>query len=482
MIGAPSRIAACAGQVSPMQFFSLLSWLDGRPLLDVMETYRQQILTEALFSVRPDGRPQFKRILTGRAKKNGKTADAVMAALYKLLVWVPAGNAGNQCFFVASDLGQANDDLDLAKKIIRCNPILESELNVMRNIVERRDGKGFLQILPAGDAPGLHGKTYLFLVVDELHTQSDYRLLEALELDRTRPDAVQWFASYAAISTQSGIPINDMLRQYHKGTDPRLFVSWFSGSIEEANPSLNGPLGPTLPDIEDAQRSLPSWIFRRLYLNLPGQPDGAAFDAGGIDAAVIPGRIVLPPQLGIKYMAFADLSGGGADDATLAIAHAQDGRAILDLLIDQGPRTNGTFSPENAVTLFSSVLKQYGCTVVIGDRYAAQWPIQAFAKCGIQYRPAQQTRSQLYANLEPLLNSGRIELLDQSKLIGQLIGLVRKGEKIDHSIGQHDDWANAATGVLVSAATLPKTVSKESIEGWIESCSRLSKSRWRPGD
>ncbi|MDX2253207.1 MAG: hypothetical protein NW202_13055 [Nitrospira sp.] len=436
-------------QVDPLEFYRLLKWIDGRPLLDVMEPYRQEIHRTFLYTFRPDGSPLYRRGLNGRAKKNSKTTDAVLAKLYKCLIWKAAGGRGNQGYFVASNLAQANDDLDLCKLIIKRNPMLDAELTVKSNVIERKDGEGFIEILPVGDAAGLHGKTYLFLVVDELHTQRDYRLLEALEIDRTRPDAQQWFASYASLSRASGVPINDMLRQHEKGTDPRLFVSWYSGTIEEANPSLNGPLGPTLDDILDAQRSLPSWIFRRLCQNLPGQPDGAAFDAGKVEEAVVEGRTVLPPQPGVTYRAFCDLSGGGADDATLAIGHVVDGVAVLDLLIDQGQRINGTFSPEETVKKFADVLKQYGCATVVGDRYAAQWPVLAFQKHGITYQSAEQNRSQIYASLEPLINSGQVELLDHPKLFPQLIGLIRKGEKIDHAPGEHDDHCNGAAGALV---------------------------------
>lgn len=438
-------------QVNPIEFYRLLSWIDGRPLLDVMEPYRQTIHRTALSTFRPDGSPQYRRILTGRAKKNSKTTDSVLAGLYKCLIWKASGGRGNQVYCVASDLGQANDDLDLCKLIIRRNPLLDTELTVKSNVIERKDGEGFIEILPAGDAAGLHGKTYLFLVVDELHTQKDYRLLEALEIDRTRPDAQQWFASYAAVSRAAGVPINDILKQHEKGTDPRLFVSWYAGTIEEANPSLNGPLGPTLEDILDAQRSLPSWIFRRLCQNLPGQPDGAAFDAGKVEEAVVAQRTVLSPQPGVTYVAFCDLSGGGADDSTLAIAHWHEGRAVLDLLIDQGQRVNGTFSPEDAVQKFADVLKQYGCTTVTGDRYAGEWPRQAFVKHGVSYFLADLNRSQIYAAFEPLLNSGQVELLDHPKLFPQLIGLMRKGEKIDHTSGEHDDHANSAAGAVLLA-------------------------------
>lgn len=157
-IAKPLIERVCPEQVDPLKFLSLLRWLNGKPLLEVMDKYRLDILREALFSFRPDGSPQFKRTLTGRAKKNSKTTDAVLASLYKLLAWKAAGSAGNQVFFVASDLGQAADDLDLSKKIIRCNPVLADEVIIKSNIIERKDGKGFVEILPAGDAPGLHGK------------------------------------------------------------------------------------------------------------------------------------------------------------------------------------------------------------------------------------------------------------------------------------------------------------------------------------
>ena len=440
-------------QVNPLTFVRHLLWVDGHtPLIDTIEPYRQDIFTTALSTFRVDGHPQYRRVLTGRAKKSFKTTDAVLAALYKLFAWQAAGGKGNQVYFVASDLGQANDDLDLAKKLVRQNPMLADAVLIKSNLIELRDGTGFIEILPAKDAQGLHGKTYLFLVVDELHTQKDYKLLEALELDRTRPDAMQWFASYASMYRHKGVPLVDIQKQHETNADQRLYVSWYSGSIEEACPSLNTPYGPTMEDIEDARRSLPSWIFRRLYLNLPGQPDDAAFDAEKVEDAVVAKRIVLPPERGVLSTAFCDLSGGGGDDATLAIAHETNGVAVLDCLIDQGPRTNGTFSPEETVKKFSDTLKAYGCTSVTGDRYAAQWPIRAFAKYGIDYRPAELNRSQLYAAFEPLLNSGRVELLDHPKLIQQLIGLIRKGEKIDHASGDHDDHANSVAGVLVSAA------------------------------
>jgi hypothetical protein len=76
--------------------------------------------------------------------------------------------------------------------------------------------------------------------------------------------------------------------------------------------------------LDQQRRRLPAHKFRRLHLNLPGAPDGAAFDGDKVMAAIVPGRKRLAPELGVKYCAFVDMSGGSSDDAVLAIAHVDE--------------------------------------------------------------------------------------------------------------------------------------------------------------
>ena len=76
---------------------------------------------------------------------------------------------------------------------------------------------------------------------------------------------------------------------------------------------------------------------------------------------------------------------------------------------------------------------------------------------GIAYEPAAKSKSEAYAELLPLLNSGRAELLDNRSLVGQLCALERKTARggrdtVDHPRGAHDDVVNAAAFALVSAA------------------------------
>jgi hypothetical protein len=77
-------------------------------------------------------------------------------------------------------------------------------------------------------------------------------------------------------------------------------------------------------------------------------------------------------------------------------------------------------------------------------------------------RHAEQTRSELYLSILPLINSGVCELLDVPRLVHQLVALERRTsgsgrDSVDHPRGAHDDCANAAAGALVLAAPQART-------------------------
>jgi hypothetical protein len=60
----------------------------------------------------------------------------------------------------------------------------------------------------------------------------------------------------------------------------------------------------------------------------------------------------------------------------------------------------------------------------------------------------------------PLINSGKVKLLGDKRLVSQLVGLERRTTRggrdaIDHAKGGHDDVANAVAGALLSAVAKP---------------------------
>lgn len=444
--------------ISSLQYFSNLVWIDGRPLLDTMEPYRQDIFTLALDTYRPDGVPVYSMVLAGRGKKNWKSADLVLAALFCLDIREAA--QGNDCFIVANDEDQAGDDLELAKKLVAKNPNLNDDevgLEVLQKEIRRRDGRGSLQILPARDAIGAHGKTGAFVGFDELHGQKTYDLLEALAPDPTRADALTWITSYDTIHNSPGIPLFDFKAIGKAGSDPRMLFSWYSGDFctdpdfadlepeLRANPSIRSwPEGRAY--LDQQRLRLPTHKFRRLHLNLPGAPNGAFLDQGAVLSAIVTGRKTLPPQTGFRYAAFVDMSGGSSDDATLSIAHRHDRRAVVDLVIKQDG--SPPFNPRSAVRKFAAVLKEYGIGQVTGDNYAGETFKRDFEGEGIAYVPSPLSKTDLYEAFEPALNAGEVELPDIPKLQEQLLTLVVRGARIDHQPGDHDDWANAVAGAV----------------------------------
>jgi hypothetical protein len=172
-----------------------------------------------------------------------------------------------------------------------------------------------------------------------------------------------------------------------------------------------------------------------------------------VEDAVVEGRHELPPVKGVNYVAFVDPSGGSADSMTLAIAHAEGERIILDLVRERRP----PFSPDVVTKEFADAIKSYGCSTVRGDRYAGEWPRERFRVHGVEYMTADRVKNDIYRDMLPLINSGRVELLDHVKLINQLCSLERKvsrggKDSIDHPPKAHDDVANAVAGALVHAA------------------------------
>jgi hypothetical protein len=446
-----------AGAPHPLDFFSHLRWLDGRPLLDTIEQYRREIFNEVLYTFEPNGWPRYSLALCGRAQKNFKSADLMLAALYRFLAWPSAQD--NDCFVLANDEGQAADDLALAKKIIACNPVLGREVTPRQKEIVRNDGRGTLQILPARDAVGAHGKTFLFVGFDEIHGYRSHDLFEALAPDPTRHDVLTWITSYAGIRHAPGIPLYDLMQAGKRGDDRHMLFPWYGGDFttdsafsdvapeQRANPSMESWGNPRY--LDQQRKRLPTHKFRRLHLNLPGAPDGAAFSGEHVMAAIVSGRKRMPPEPGVRYVAFVDMSGGSSDDAVLGIAHRSlDSRSVvLDLLMSQTGAP--PFNPRMAVLKFAGLLKEYRISSVTGDAYAGQTFREDFAQHNISYTVAGLPKSDLYDALEPKLNAGEVELLDIAELQEQLLTLVvRPGGKIDHQPGDHDDYANAAAGAI----------------------------------
>jgi hypothetical protein len=194
------------------------------------------------------------------------------------------------------------------------------------------------------------------------------------------------------------------------------------------------------------------------------QDISAFVDRRIIESCVDPNEIERPYKASTRYVtspryvAFVDPSGGSSDSMTLGIGHRDKDSIIVDVVRE----IVAPFDPESATEEFAKVLKSYQITTVTGDRYAGEWPRQAFRKRGIQYEPSEQPKNALYTDLLPKLNSRSIRLLDHPRLINQLAALERRTSRggkdtIDHPPGGHDDVGNVVAGVAACVSNLARS-------------------------
>jgi hypothetical protein len=172
-----------------------------------------------------------------------------------------------------------------------------------------------------------------------------------------------------------------------------------------------------------------------------------------VEQCVVKHRFENVPEPHVKYFAFVDLSGGRNDASCLCISHKEGNVAVLDLLKDFPSPHN----PYLAVGEMVRLLDRWGIRRVTGDAYSAEFAAAAFQDRGVTYRKSEKNKSALYADLLPLLSSGRVELLDHSRMIKQLCQLERRTraggkDTIDHPQGGHDDLINAAAGALLESS------------------------------
>jgi hypothetical protein len=250
------------------------------------------------------------------------------------------------------------------------------------------------------------------------------------------------------------------LHRKHFGEDSDTLV--WQASAQDMNPSLPADyLARMERDDPEAYRSEVLGEFRSGISTL--------LDPDAIDACVqkdqkerepkgqrpfwLKGRMHMPADAP-AYTAFVDVaSGSGKDSFCTAIAHDEGNVAVLDALRVRKP----PFDPSDAIAEAARLLQSYGLDQVMGDAYAGGFTVEAFRQTGIRYQPSIRNRSEIYLELVPLVNAGRVALLDLPEMLRELRGLERRRgtagrDRVDHRSGAHDDQANACAGALINAA------------------------------
>ena len=325
---------------------------------------------------------------------------------------------------------------------------------LLRSLVERETLDGLLLnngveiVVATSDYRSIRGRTVVCAVMDEAAffpadgVSSDRDVYDALvPALATLPNAMLIILS--SPHKKAGLLYDLWAQHYGKGDDDILVVH---GATRTFNPTVPQEIVDRAL-ARDPASARAEWLAQ-------WRDDLAAFlDRELVQAAVDPGVVVRPPSAGRSYRAFCDPSGGVHDSMTAAIAHAEDSRVVLDALLEIAP----PFNPQQATASIVALLKEYRLTEIVGDRYGAQWVVEAFMQHGVRYTPSERERSKIYLDALPLFTAGRARLVDNDRLVRQFCALERRvfatgRDRVDHGPNGHDDLCNAASGALVLAA------------------------------
>ena len=331
-----------------------------------------------------------------------------------------------------------------------------SSIPILADFVERRtsdslDLKNNLSIeIHASSFRGLRGYSVVCAVLDEVayyrdetSANPDIEIVNAIRPGMSNvPGAL--LLAISSPYARKGI-LWDAYKRFYGVENDRILV-WQADS-QTMNPTLDPEVIRVAYEEDEAVAGAEyGALFRR---------DIESFvDREIVGGCVIPERRELPYLTENQYMAFCDPSGGSSDSMTMAVSHKdKGGRIVLDAIRERKP----PFSPEDVVKEFVETLEAYKIHKIQGDRYAGEWPRERFRIHGIDYKVAEKPKSDIYKGFLPLLNSKRIELLDNPRLFAQIVGLERRTghggrDSIDHGPGSHDDLANVVAGSLIMAS------------------------------
>jgi hypothetical protein len=400
----------------------------------------------------PQRRVNELAIVAGR--RGGKTRALALLATYiaALCDHTDALAAGERGIVLCVAQGT-----DIARKIIEfCLSDFESS-DILRQLVRGRSADAIelvggvsIEARPASFRK-LRGPTYVAVIADELafwYTETDYANPDVEVIAACRPALLTTGGPLLMASSpyaKRGV-LWDTFRR-HWGPDGAAGVLVAKATTTELN--------PTIPQAEIERELERDRARNTAELLAEFRGDLETFVSLELVEACVADYVELAPVSGAPYHAFCDPAGGSGPDAfALAISH-RDGQQIL---VDCVREVRPPFMATAVVEQFAALLRMYGVLLLQGDKWGGGIVPELFGRAGIRYEQGAQIKSDIYASVLPLLNSGRVTLPRNERLVHQFASLERTTafgsgrEKIDHARDAHDDLCNAAAGAIAVAA------------------------------
>jgi len=434
------------------------SWARWRSFLKVLfhlKMDREDIRTYRQFTKRnklPKAPFNESWLVIGR--RGGKSRILALIAVYLACFkdwkkYLSPGERG-MLVIIATDRRQARVIFRYIQAFFEEIPLLKGV--VLNETMERFDLRGQISIeIHTATYRGVRGYTIIAALLDEIAfwrtdkaQNPDYEILAAL-----RPGMATMPGSMMLCASSPYARTGELYNNYkkHFGEDDSPVLIWQAKSLD-----MNPTLDPRV--VEEAYERDP-YAARSEY-DAEFRTDVENFiPIEVLEDCTDKGSREKPYSPSFSYNAFVDVSGGSQDSFTLAISHKEGDRVVLDVIRERMP----PFSPDDVVAEYSELMKKYSVYKVTGDRYGGEWPRERFERHGIYYEVSKRFKSQLYSEFLPLINTGKVVLLDNDKMIRQFASLIRRKtssgrETIDHPPKGQDDLANVVAGSVVESGTV----------------------------
>jgi hypothetical protein len=416
-----------------------------------------------------DERVVFKQI-TGRDREPGKFVAQLVAAVGRrggksramacLATYISAlcdfddvlvaGETG-VLLCVALNVKIAGVVMDYIAAHFEESPVLKQMIvNKTRDTLELSNGINVE--VRAASFRKLRGPTYVGVICDELafwYQDSTFANPDSEVLNAVRPGLLTTRGPLILASSvygKSGELYAAFKKHYGPNGAPSVLVAYgTSRDFHESLPQAEIDAALAADPARNAAEYLSQW-----------RTDIETFVSRELVEACCADYVELAPKPGTFYYAFVDPAGGsGGDSFALAISYRDGQQIVVAATREYRPPFMATAVVEQTAAL----LRMYGIARVSGDRWAGGVFPDLYQRAGIRYEQIELIKSDIYSGILPILNSGRLTMPRNERLIHQLASLERTTafgsgrEKIDHPQGMSDDLANAVCGAGWLAGT-----------------------------
>jgi phage terminase large subunit-like protein len=432
-------------------FLSEQYFLDsGKPI--VLEPIQRKILTDIFQTKDENGFRIYNDVLVGMIKKSGKSSLASGVALYMLLC-DPIFDEPNEIYSIASDKDQASIIWEKTKKAIERNPILLNSVKIYRDSIVVPSTGNIYKVL-SSDTFSAHGLNPNCVIGDEIWSQKNRDLLDALQFSPTRKQPLRFIVTYAGTNT-----ITPLYELYEKGLNkenPKMYFHW------SHKPEVSWI---TSEFIEERRRELPPAVFQRFWENKWSAGENSFFTRE--DVMQCRDEFLKPKfkgEEGNEYYYGCDL--GLVKDRTVSVILHQDKESGLVIVDDIKTWAGSKNDPVKIADIEEDMLvatKNFPKLHIVVDPWNLKGTIERLKRyCKIEeFTFSSSNVEKLSRNLYYFIHNGLVKFFPHKQLERELLSLNLEqksyGYRFDHPSSQYSDHAMALSVALmqISGARKP---------------------------